>query len=102
MNLSAWCIAKAHCRRAAIPRNRRIPYLPVQLSRHPEATERLAEVGLCGALLLGCQGGSSLCEVGVCCLDEGLHRCNDTRSSLALQGLGLEGLDDEGEDLGGL
>jgi hypothetical protein len=57
---------------------------------------------LCGALLLGCQGGSGLCEVGVCCLDESLHRRKYTRSSLALQSLGLEGLDDEGEDLGGL
>jgi hypothetical protein len=75
---------------------------PVDFSRQSIATQRLAKVRLSGALLVGCQGSSNLCKVGICGLDEGLDGRNDSCGCLALEGFGLEGLDDKGEDLGGL
>jgi hypothetical protein len=35
-------------------------------------------------------------------LDKGLDVCDDFGGGLALESLGFEGLDDEGEDFGGL
>jgi len=88
--------------RKAVGRNRSADSRPVKFSRESEATQRLAEVGLCCALLLRCQCGSRLAEVGVCGLDEGLDGCYNACCGLALEGFGFEGLDDKVEDLGGL
>jgi hypothetical protein len=52
-------------------------------------TQLLAEIRLCGALLVGRQRRSRLCEVGAGSLDEGLNGCNDAGGVLALKGLGL-------------
>jgi len=65
-------------------------------------TRLLAEIRLCGALLVGRQCRSRLCEVGARGLDERLDGRNDAGGVLALQRLGLESLDDKSEDLGGL
>jgi hypothetical protein len=70
------------------------PYIPY--------VDLLAKVGLCSALLVGCQGGSSLAEIGACSLNERLDRSDDTGGVLALEGFGLESLDDVVEDLCGL
>jgi len=69
---------------------------------HSKATQRLAEISLRRALLFWRQCSSCLCEICAGSLYERLDVRDDFSRRLTLQGLGFEGLHDEGEDLAGL
>ena len=65
-------------------------------------TPHLTKVHLHGALLLWSERASYFCQVGVGRLDKRLHSSDNVLGNLALQSLGLKGLDDEDEGLGGV